>query len=88
MKELPTNISLPSKKDMEKYLDTQDQNVKEMNFKALFNLEVQKKRLESAESEKRYDDAGKIEEEIEETNKALEGNKEYLEEIEKMRKLV
>lgn len=80
---LPKNIPLPSREEMLDHLDAQEAEVKRMNFRGLFNLRVQKRRLESSDD---HAEAALIEEEIKKTEKAMEGNKEYLEEIDKMRK--
>lgn len=88
MKKLPKDVELPDKEAMLEYLNGQETEVKRMNFQALFNLEVQNRRLERAKKEERFEDAGAIGDEIKKTKQALEGNTEYLEEVAKMRKVI
>jgi len=88
MKSLPKDIALPTAEEMIEHLDAQEKQVRRMNFQGLFNLEVQGRRMETAKAKEKFEDAAAIEDEIEKTELAIEGNKEYLEEIEKMRKLI
>lgn len=88
MDKLPADVALPSKKEMAAYLTSQEESVKSLNFKALLNKEVQKRRLDTARKTDNHEAAQSAQEEIKRTDTALEGNREYLDEVQKMRSII
>ena len=88
MKKLPTDMALPTVEQMTEYLDGQEDQVRRLNFNALFNMEVQRRRLEKAKKNADHEAAQSAKDEIEKSEAAIEGNSDYLEELQKMRRLI